>query len=55
MKTIAQGYEINQLQVIATSAVREASNRRRFVKRVRDRLGMDVEEGRSQRVGAIVV
>jgi exopolyphosphatase/guanosine-5'-triphosphate,3'-diphosphate pyrophosphatase len=43
MKAIAQGYHVDQLEVIATSAVREASNRRRFVRQVRDQLGLTVE------------
>jgi exopolyphosphatase/guanosine-5'-triphosphate,3'-diphosphate pyrophosphatase len=43
MKSIVDGYAVDALEVIATSAVREASNRRKFVKAIRDRLGMQVE------------
>jgi exopolyphosphatase/guanosine-5'-triphosphate,3'-diphosphate pyrophosphatase len=43
MKAIADGYAVDALEVIATSAVREASNRRKFVKLVRDKLGLLIE------------
>jgi len=43
MKVIAEGYAVDALEVIATSAVREASNRRKFVKLVRERLGLQIE------------
>jgi exopolyphosphatase/guanosine-5'-triphosphate,3'-diphosphate pyrophosphatase len=43
MKAIAEGYGVERLEVIATSAVREASNRQRFLNLVRERLDLDVE------------
>jgi exopolyphosphatase/guanosine-5'-triphosphate,3'-diphosphate pyrophosphatase len=43
MKTIAQGYGIQRLEVIATSAVREASNRQRFLDLIQERLKLPVE------------
>lgn len=43
MKSIVEGYAVDALEVIATSAVREASNRRKFAKAVKDRLGLQVE------------
>ncbi len=43
MKTIAEGYGAERLEVIATSAVREAANRRRFLQLARRRLGLDIE------------
>lgn len=43
MKAIAQGFGAERLEVIATSAVREARNRRRFLRLVRERVGLDVE------------
>jgi exopolyphosphatase/guanosine-5'-triphosphate,3'-diphosphate pyrophosphatase len=42
MKAIAEGYAVEHIGVIATSAVREAANRRRFVRLVRDQVGLDV-------------
>jgi exopolyphosphatase/guanosine-5'-triphosphate,3'-diphosphate pyrophosphatase len=43
MKTIAEGYAVDRLELIATSAVREAANRRKFVRMVRERLGLNIE------------
>lgn len=43
MKTIAQGYGVERLEVIATSAVREARNRQEFLDLVRGRLGLTIE------------
>ncbi len=43
MKTIADGYGVERLEVIATSAVREASNRDQFLELVRQRLGFSIE------------
>lgn len=43
MKAIAEGFGAERLEVIATSAVREARNRRRFLNLVRDRVGLEVE------------
>jgi exopolyphosphatase/guanosine-5'-triphosphate,3'-diphosphate pyrophosphatase len=42
MKAIADGYEVDRLEVIATSAVREAANRERFLQLIRQRLGLKV-------------
>jgi exopolyphosphatase/guanosine-5'-triphosphate,3'-diphosphate pyrophosphatase len=42
MKAIAAGYGVERLEVIATSAVREATNRGVFLDLVRERLGLDV-------------
>jgi exopolyphosphatase/guanosine-5'-triphosphate,3'-diphosphate pyrophosphatase len=43
MKAIAEGYGARQLEVIATSAVREAGNRERFLRLARQRLGLEIE------------
>lgn len=43
MKVIAEGFGVERFEVIATSAVREARNRRRFLRLARERLGVDVE------------
>jgi exopolyphosphatase/guanosine-5'-triphosphate,3'-diphosphate pyrophosphatase len=43
MKTIAEGYGARTLEVIATSAVREAGNRQPFLQLARERLGVEVE------------
>lgn len=43
MKAIVAGYEVEQLHVIATSAVREAANSEQFLERVRQQLGMEIE------------
>ncbi len=43
MKTIAQGYGTERVEVIATSAVREASNRADFLRRIRRQLQLEVE------------
>jgi exopolyphosphatase/guanosine-5'-triphosphate,3'-diphosphate pyrophosphatase len=43
MKAIADGYAVERSSVIATSAVREASNRDEFLLRVRQRLGLDIQ------------
>lgn len=43
MKAVALGFGVRRLEVIATSAVREAANRRRFLDLARERVGLDVE------------
>lgn len=43
MKSIAEGYDVERLEVIATSAVREARNRKQFLNKVHKQLGLDVE------------
>lgn len=43
MKAIAEGYGVQHLQVIATSAVREAANRRAFLRSLRERLELPVK------------
>lgn len=43
MKTIAQGYGAERLEIIATSAVREASNRAEFLRLIRQQLQLEVE------------
>jgi exopolyphosphatase/guanosine-5'-triphosphate,3'-diphosphate pyrophosphatase len=43
MKTIAEGYGVQRLEVIATSAVREAANQQRFLTLARQRLALDIE------------
>jgi len=43
MKAIAEGYEVSELRAVATSAVREASNGRAFVREVRRRCGLTVD------------
>jgi exopolyphosphatase/guanosine-5'-triphosphate,3'-diphosphate pyrophosphatase len=43
LKAIAEGYGAEGLEVIATSAVREAANRQRFLQLARERVGLDVE------------
>ena len=43
MKAIADGFEVNDLRAVATSAVREASNGRAFCREVRRRCGLSVE------------
>ncbi len=43
MKAIAQGYGVERLEIIATSAVREAGNGPAFLKRIREDLGLPVE------------
>lgn len=43
MKTIAEGYGARRLEVIATSAVREADNRQRFLQLARQRLDLEIE------------
>lgn len=42
MKAIADGYNLDRLDVIATSAVREASNSERFLNLVKHRLGLKI-------------
>lgn len=42
MKTIADGFRADRLEIIATSAVREARNQRQFLSLVRERLGLDI-------------
>lgn len=41
-KKIARSYSINEIQGIATSAVRDASNREEFLNMVRDKTGIDI-------------
>jgi len=43
MKAIADGYQVAELRVVATSAVREASNGRAFCREVRRRCGLSIE------------
>lgn len=43
MKAIADGYQVTELRAVATSAVREASNGRAFVREVRRRCGLTVD------------
>jgi exopolyphosphatase/guanosine-5'-triphosphate,3'-diphosphate pyrophosphatase len=43
MKQIADGYQVQHLQTIATCAVREASDGPEFCRRVKDEVGLDVE------------
>jgi exopolyphosphatase/guanosine-5'-triphosphate,3'-diphosphate pyrophosphatase len=43
MHTIAKGFEVVELRVVATSAVREAANGRAFCQEVRRRCGMRVD------------
>lgn len=43
MKTIVDGYGVERLEVIATSAVREADNGPEFSRRVKEQLGLTVE------------
>jgi exopolyphosphatase/guanosine-5'-triphosphate,3'-diphosphate pyrophosphatase len=43
MKAIADGFEVDELRAVATSAVREASNGRAFVREVRRRCGLAIE------------
>ena len=43
MRTIAKGYGVERLSVIATSAVRDADNGPDFTARVRDELGITIE------------
>jgi exopolyphosphatase / guanosine-5'-triphosphate,3'-diphosphate pyrophosphatase len=43
MKGIAQGYGVQHLRVVATAAVREASNRAEFLRLVRDKAGVEME------------
>jgi exopolyphosphatase/guanosine-5'-triphosphate,3'-diphosphate pyrophosphatase len=42
MKAIADGYNLDRLNVIATSAVREATNSERFLNLVKHRLGLKI-------------
>jgi exopolyphosphatase / guanosine-5'-triphosphate,3'-diphosphate pyrophosphatase len=43
MKTIVDGYGVERLEVIATSAVREAHNGPEFIRLVKEQLGLTVE------------
>jgi exopolyphosphatase/guanosine-5'-triphosphate,3'-diphosphate pyrophosphatase len=43
MKAIVEGYGVAHLEIIATSAVREAKNRRKFLRLVQERLGLEVQ------------
>lgn len=42
-KQIADGYNVDQLQTIATCAVREAANRDDFCRRAKEQFGLDIE------------
>ncbi|HVC93876.1 MAG TPA: Ppx/GppA phosphatase family protein [Pirellulales bacterium] len=43
MKQIADGYQVRELRVIATCAVREAEDGAEFCRRVREEIGLDIE------------
>ncbi|HEX4129834.1 MAG TPA: Ppx/GppA phosphatase family protein [Pirellulales bacterium] len=43
MKQIAEGFQVSELRVIATCAVREATDGPEFVRRARDEIGLEVE------------
>ncbi len=43
MKTIVAGHEVDRLEVIATSAVREAKNRQHFLDLAREQLGLKID------------
>src|SRR6185503_14142276 len=43
MKTIADGFVVEELRAVATSAVREAANGRAFCQEIRRRCGLRVE------------
>jgi len=43
MKAIADGFQVDELRAVATSAVREASNGRAFCREVRRRCGLAIE------------
>ena len=43
MKTIAKGFEVDELRAVATSAVREATNGKTFVQEIRRRCGLRVD------------
>ena len=43
MKAIADGFQVTELRAVATSAVREASNGRAFIREVRRRSGLAIE------------
>lgn len=43
MKLIADGYQVQQMRVIATSAVREADDGQAFCQRAKDELDLDIE------------
>ncbi|HWA99282.1 MAG TPA: Ppx/GppA phosphatase family protein, partial [Pirellulales bacterium] len=49
MKQIAAGFQVGDLRVIATCAVREAENGAQFVNRVRDEVGLEIEVISAQR------
>lgn len=42
MSEVARGWDVDEIIAVATSAVREAPNRREFIRRVRDEAGMRV-------------
>lgn len=42
MKQIAAGYQVNEVRVIGTCAIREAADGAEFCRRVRDEVGLDV-------------
>jgi len=43
MRTIAEGHEVERIRAVATCAVREAEDRERFLDRVRDEAGVELE------------
>ena len=43
MKGIAEGYGVQQVKVVGTAAVREASNRGDFLTMVREKAGIELE------------
>jgi len=42
MSAVARGWEVDEIIAVATSAVREAPNRREFIRRVRDEAGIRI-------------
>src|SRR5207245_6059250 len=42
MSDVARGWEVDEIIAVATSAVREAPNRREFIRRVREEAGIRV-------------
>jgi exopolyphosphatase/guanosine-5'-triphosphate,3'-diphosphate pyrophosphatase len=53
MKQIAAGFQVRDVRVIATCAVREADDGEAFVRRVRDEVGLDVETISSDQEGRL--
>jgi len=43
MRSIAEGYGVERLDVVGTAVIREAENRETFIERVRDRTGLEVK------------